>query len=81
MNYMGVTRGTRKRETNVPSVLLQARISPDLKDEVQAAAAASGVSTAFYLEALLRAQVDSGGLPTIGRPRIHTELELPVTAA
>jgi len=79
MNHMAVTKGTVTRTVNTPSVLLQARIDPALKDEIAAAAAESGVSTAYYLEALLRAQMAEGFLPRIAPTRTRQQLELPIS--
>ena len=81
LNYMAVSRGTVTRAANLPSVLLQARISPELKDEIAAAAADSGVSVAFYLEALLNSQASGGALPRIAAPARVGQLELPINAA
>lgn len=81
LNYMAVSRGTVTRAANLPSVLLQARISPELKDEIAAAAADSGVSVAFYLEALLTSQANGGVLPRIAVPARVGQLELPINAA
>jgi hypothetical protein len=49
--------------------------------EVQTAAAESGVSIAYYLEALVAKLVDqNGALPLIDRPHPQRE-ELPIPAA
>jgi hypothetical protein len=45
---------------------------------VQAAAAESGVSIAYYLEALVSQLIrDNGALPTVARPRPQ-DMELPI---
>lgn len=74
---MSANRGRVRRPDNVPTVLLQARVSPDIRDEVSAAAAASGVSLAFYLESLLKRDLaESGRLPIFEiRPQLE---ELPI---
>lgn len=74
---MSANRGRARRPDNVPTVLLQARVSPDIRDEVSAAAAASGVSLAFYLESLLKRDLaESGRLPIFEiRPQLE---ELPI---
>lgn len=55
-------------------VLLQARVSPHARAVVQDAAAQSGVSIAYYLEALVdRLVQENGALPRIPRPRLQKE--------
>ena len=79
---MAAIRGRIRRPENVPTVLLQARVAPEIREEVRLAAEASGVSFAYYLEALLREQiVESGALPVITAPRNRNALELPISAA
>lgn len=78
---MSAIKGRARRQENVPTVLLQARIAPEVRQEVQAAAAASGVSIAFYLETFLRDQIRTqGALPLVARPQPQSE-ELPIPAA
>ena len=78
---MSATRGMAKRAENAPSVLLQGRVSPETRVEVQQAAAASGVSIAYYLEALVADLVrENGALPLVDAPRPQRE-ELPIPAA
>lgn len=66
---------TRKRQAGGGDmVLLQARVSPHARTIVQNAAAQSGVSIAYYLEALVERLVqENGALPQIPRPRLQTE--------
>jgi antitoxin component of RelBE/YafQ-DinJ toxin-antitoxin module len=78
---MSAIKGRARRLENAPTVLLQARVAPEIRAEVQAAAAASGVSIAYYLETFLRAQMMSeGALPLVELPRPQQE-ELPIPAA
>ncbi|MCT2085606.1 hypothetical protein M3D75_05710 [Microbacterium enclense] len=56
-------------------------MSPRARAEVQEAAERSGVSIAYYLEALIDQLVeDNGRLPVIASPRPQRE-ELPIPAA
>lgn len=74
-------RHRTRRADNAPTVLLQGRVSPEARAEVQAAARASGVSLSYYLEALVLQLADeNGGLPLIEGPRPQRE-ELPIPAA
>lgn len=74
---MSASRGRVRRPDNVNSVLLQARVSQDLRDEVAVAAEKSGVSFSFYLENLLKKELaDHGRLPIFEiRPQLE---ELPI---
>ena len=81
MVTMSAARGRIRRPDNVPTVLLQARVAPSVREQVAAAAKASGVSFAFYLEALLQQEIEAHGqLPVleVGRPQRE---ELPIAAA
>lgn len=78
---MSAIAGRQRRQENAPTVLLQARVAPEIREEVQAAAAASGVSIAYYLENMLRAQIfENGALPLVALPRPNN-MELPIPAA
>jgi len=78
---MSAIKGRAKRADNAPTVLLQARVTPDVREEVKAAAAASGVSLAYYLDTFLRELVQlNGALPLVAAPRPQAE-ELPIPAA
>lgn len=78
---MSAIRGLAHRPQNVPTVLLQGRVSPETRLEVRAAAAASGVSIAYYLEALVAKLIaEQGCLPLVASPREKAE-ELPIPAA
>lgn len=79
--FMSAIRGRGRRPDRQPYVLLQARIPPELREDIQAAAEASGASIAFYVESLLKSVRDEhGGLPVldVGRPQ---QEELPIPAA
>src|SRR3546814_17921429 len=70
-----------RRADGAPTVLLQGRVSPEARAEVQEAAERSGVSIAYYLEALIDQLVeDNGRLPIIASPRPPKEA-LPIPAA
>ena len=78
---MSAIKGRHRRAENSPTVLLQARVAPEIREEIQAAAAASGVSIAYYLENFFRQQIrEQGSLPTVELPR-RQALELPIPAA
>lgn len=78
VDLMSGTRTRQRRPEGAATVLLQGRVSPETRAEVQAAAAESGVSIAYYLEALVSQLIrDKGGLPTVARPRPQ-DMELPI---
>lgn len=74
--------GRRARRANyAPTVLLQGRVSPEARDDVKAAAEASGVTMSYYLETLIKNLVDeNGGMPLVDSPRPQRQ-ELPIPAA
>lgn len=77
---MSAIRTRARRAEGSPTVLLQGRVSPTARAEVQAAAARSGVSIAYYMEALIDQLVDQyGSLPLVASPRPQRE-ELPISA-
>ena len=79
---MSAIRGLAHRPQNVPTVLLQGRVSPETRMEVRAAAAASGVSIAYYMEALVAQIVaEQGCLPIVQHPYDKKAEELPIPAA
>jgi len=81
---MTVTERRARRPDDVPTVLLQGRVSPATRDHVKAAAAASGVTVAYYLEALIAKLVDEyGSMPLVDRPKRDrvNQLDLPEEAA
>jgi hypothetical protein len=78
---MSAMRARVRRPDGAPTVLLQGRVSPESRSEVQAAAAQSGVSVAYYLDALIAQIVDERGtLPIVALPRPQQE-ELSINAA
>ncbi len=61
---MAAIKGRAKRPANVPTVILQARVRPAVRDKAHAAAAALGISVAAYIEQLVaHEQVDEKGRP------------------
>lgn len=66
-----------QREHNADTVLLQARVSPDARNAIKAAARRSGVSVAFYMEKLILQMDVDGALPIIVHPR-HQGEPLPI---
>jgi hypothetical protein len=87
-------RRARRDLTEQPEqVELRGRVSPEVKEKADAAAAAAGISTAWYLEQLvLRDAVDDSGCPVWlqgvrprGRSsrhgRAHSQQELPLMTA
>lgn len=78
---MSAIRTRARRREGSPTVLLQGRVAPDARAAVQAAAERSGVSIAYYMEALIYQLVEENGdLPVIASPRPQRE-ELPIPAA
>ncbi len=70
-----------RRRQGSPTVLLQSRVAPEVREAVQEAAASSGVSIAYYMEALIQQLVEENGtLPLVDGPRPQRE-ELPIPAA
>jgi hypothetical protein len=81
IDSMAVAKGSRIRRDHTPTVLFQTRVDPAIRAEVNQAAAASGVSTGIYLEALLRLTLaDQGQLPILDLIRDPKE-ELLIPAA
>ena len=78
---MAAIRSRARRPEGSLTVLLQARVAPDARAAVQAAAGRSGVSIAYYMEALIfQLSDDNGDLPVVVSPRSQRE-ELPIPAA
>jgi hypothetical protein len=78
---MSAIRARARRREGAPTVLLQGRVAPEARAAVQDAAAQSGVSIAYYMEALIQQLVDENGtLPLVDSPRPQRE-ELPIPAA
>jgi len=74
-------RAPRSRRNPVPTVSLQARVSLEVREGIEQAAATSGVSLAYYLESFFRDQLaNNGRLPVVEGPRPQQE-ELNITAA
>lgn len=81
-------RATRSKTKATATVLLQGRVPQEIRDQVTAAAEASGVSMAYYLEQLVRDLVaERGEMPLVEKPayyRRQEELtipeELPISA-
>jgi hypothetical protein len=70
------------RAQNAPTVLLQGRVLPETRQAFKDAAEASGVSVAYYLDALARSLVaDNGAMPLVEDPRRLNRVELPIPAA
>lgn len=77
--HMSAPANRIRRADNSPTVLLQGRVSPQVKSEIAQAAEASGVSLAYYLEALFTDLVaEHGRLPLVATPSKHTQQELPI---
>ncbi|MDR7184611.1 hypothetical protein J2X85_001634 [Microbacterium trichothecenolyticum] len=78
---MSAMKSRARRTDGAPTVLLQGRVSPEARAEVQEAAERSGVSIAYYLEGLIGQLVEEQGqLPVIPPPRLQREM-LPIPAA
>lgn len=75
---MSAIKGRARRPENTPTVLFQARVPAVIREEVNAAATASGVSTGLYLETLLRMTLEiDGQLPVLDLSP-SGQLELPI---
>ena len=60
----------------MPHVIVQARVSPELKQEAEAVLSEIGLTTADAIRVFLKQVVNSGGLPfrpTIKTPNIETQ--------
>lgn len=69
------------RAQNAPTVLLQGRVLPDTRQAFKDAALASGVSVAYYFDALVeKLDREHGGLPLVEDPRRINDTELPIPA-
>jgi hypothetical protein len=69
------------RAQNAPTVLLQGRVLPETRQAFKDAAEASGVSVAYYLDALATVLLaENGTLPLVDDPRRINHVELPITA-
>jgi len=78
---MSAIKSRARRAEGAPTVLLQGRVSPQARAAVQEAAARSGVSIAYYMEALINMlEAENGQLPVIPSPRPQKET-LPIPAA
>jgi len=78
---MSAIKSRARRRQGAPTVLLQGRVAPEVREAVQDAAASSGVSIAYYIEALIHQLVEENGhLPLVDSPRPQQE-ELPIPAA
>jgi hypothetical protein len=70
------------RAQNSPTVLLQGRVLPETRQAFKDAAEASGVSVAYYLDALAQnLEREHGGMPLVEDPRRLNNVELPIPAA
>jgi hypothetical protein len=66
LSGMSAIKGRARRPENTPTVLFQARVDAAIREVVNAAATASGVSAGLYLEAFLSKAVDAEGrLPVL----------------
>lgn len=78
---MSALKGLQRRSGDRPAVLLQARVDPEIREAVRDAAIASGVSIAYYVEALVNDMLrENGTLPRVAPPIPQRE-ELPIPAA
>lgn len=72
---------TRPTAPGAPRTLLQGRVSPEAHQVWTTAAAESGVSMAYYLEALaLRLVRENGAMPTVPPPIRGETLDIEVEA-
>lgn len=61
---MPAIKGRHTRAANAPTVLLQARVDPKLREKAHRAAGALGISMASYMEHLLaHEELDANGRP------------------
>lgn len=66
--------GTQRRPDNIPTVMLQGRVAPEVRTAVGEAATASGVSVSYYLDRLFKDMIaERGALPHVQPPRPQKE--------
>lgn len=71
---MSPTRGVQRRPDYAAAVLLQGRVSPEVRLAVHEAATASGTSVSYYLDRLFKDFLDDAGqLPHVQPPRPQKE--------
>ncbi|MGL5859594.1 MAG: hypothetical protein ACRC35_14555 [Angustibacter sp.] len=79
---MAAVKGQRRRPDGAPSVLVQARVDPDIRDKLHRAAAACGVSLSVFVELLIQhEQLDARDRPLWWTDPLPTDQELPLKSA
>ena len=75
MTNMSAMAGVQRRPTDAPSVVMQGRVSPEVRQLVKHAALRSGTSVSYYLDRLVLdlAEAGDGLLPTVQPPRPQEE--------
>ena len=74
LDLMSPSRGVQRRPANADAVLLQGRVSSEVRAAVKDAATASGVSVSFYLDQLFKDMLATdGALPTVTPTRPQKE--------
>ncbi|MET0886883.1 MAG: hypothetical protein ABWX92_10570 [Mycetocola sp.] len=78
---MSAIKGRARRPENTPTVLFQARVNASIREVVNRAATASGISSGLYLEALLSKTLDAKGQLPVLDLTPEDVLELPIYAS
>lgn len=80
LGAMSAIKGRARRPENTPTVLLQARVNAAIREQLNTAASASGISSGLYLEALLSKTLNSEGqLPVLDLTTDNPGSPIPAT--
>jgi len=77
---MSAVRGRARRAENTPTVPLQGRVDPVVRQTLDAAAEASGLSLGLYVDLFVTRTLETEGKLPVLRLASHQE-ELPIEAA
>lgn len=78
---MAPTKQKRRARHGAPTVPVEVQMPPVLKDDVDGAAKASGVSRSLYFELLLKELRDSSGRLPVLAPTLTLDQEAHISAA
>lgn len=78
---MAPTKQKRRARHGAPTVPVEVQMPPVLKDDVDGAAKASGVSRSLYVELLLKELRDSSGRLPVLAPTLNIDQEAHFSAA
>jgi len=65
---MSTIVGRLRRTDNAPTVLLQARVTPAVKEAVDRGAQASGLAISYYVDELIQSLLDTNGMLEMAVP-------------